>query len=137
MTAVTKQNLNACRAITTTSFLGRFNGNSQSSLNTLYKTRATVGSEMITLTILITLIMCESIPAASIPRPLGMHGESRGPGIWQLIVSRPPGHLEATKKNCFVTSCPHFRRRSESRVSRINHCHFGVGEEHLSTIKYL
>ena len=59
-------------------------------------------------------------PRASPPRANSrhlFHYESRGPGIWQFIVSRPPGHLQ-TMANLFhnhpvVIS----RRRSESRVS--------------------
>ena len=44
---------------------------------------------------------------------LWMHDDSRGPGIWELIVSL----LNNNKKTRFVTSCCHFWRRSESRVS--------------------
>ena len=44
--------------------------------------------------------MCESIPAASIPPP-GQTPDiccTMSPGgRWQLIVSRPPGHLQTTK----------------------------------------
>ena len=47
--------------------------------------------------------MCESIRTASIPpgKPRAnpghlFHDDSRGPGIWQLIVSQPPGHLQTT-----------------------------------------
>ena len=49
-------------------------------------------------------IMCESIPTTSIPPPPRanpghlLHDESLGPSIWQLIVSRPPGDLQTTKK---------------------------------------
>ena len=49
-----------------------------------------------------------------------LHDESRGPGIWQLIVlivdSAPPGICKQQKTG-FVISCCHFKRRSESRVS--------------------
>ena len=62
------------------------------------------------------VLMCELIPAASIPSRDNpghlMHDEAWGPGIWQLIVSRAPGHLQ-TKIACLVTLHRHFRRRSE------------------------
>ena len=61
-------------------------------------------------------LMCESIPSASIPR-----GEFRGRGIGHLVVDSVPipraFENNNNKKACFVTSCRHFRRRSESRVS--------------------
>ena len=88
-------------------------------------------------------VMCESIPAASIPSP----GKPRAfvarwvleAGHFAVNSVRPLGHLQ-TIKTCFVTSRRHFRRCSESRVSSteaVKHCHFGVREEHISTIKDL
>ena len=47
-----------------------------------------------------------------------LHDECQGPGIWQLIVSRPPGHLQTTK-SLFRNNLSdrRFRWRSDSRVS--------------------
>ena len=77
--------------------------------------------------------MCESIPATSIlPRtnPGHLLHESRRPGIWKLIMFRPPGHLQTTKKlACNILSLfptglrvKGFRhRRFEMRRSFIDH----------------
>ena len=58
-------------------------------------------------------LICESIPAASIPPSPPNPGhliqdESRGVGIWQLIVSRPPMHLQTTKNflHCILSLFP-------------------------------
>ena len=87
-------------------------------------------------------LMCQSIPAASIlPRANPghfMHDESRGPGIWQLIVSRPPGHLQ-TPKILFRNILSSFSMcdgAQSQRFQAVKHCHFGVGEEHLSYIDH-
>ena len=86
-------------------------------------------------------IMCESIPVASItPRANPghlRHDESRGQGIWQLIVSRPPGHLQTTK-NLFRNILSLFSDGAQSQeFEAVKHRYFGVSEEHLSTIKDL
>ena len=62
-----------------------------------------------------------------------MHNESRGPGIWQLIVSQPPGHFQTTKNvlRNILSSFP-----TVLRVKGFKHHHFGI-KEHLSTIKLL
>ena len=79
-------------------------------------------------------------PRASHPRvnPGHMlHDESRGPGIWQLVVSRPPGHLQ-TAKNLFRNILSSISDGAQSKeFEAVKHCHFGVGEEHLSTKKDL
>ena len=71
-------------------------------------------------------------PPLGKPRHL-IHDESQGPGIWQLIVSRPPGICKQ-QKHCFVTFCRRSRRRSE--VKGFQHRHF-VKINHLKTIKNL
>ena len=88
--------------------------------------------------------MCESIPTASIPpgKPRAnpgylFHDESWGPGISQLIVSRSPGHLQTTTK-LFRNRPVVISHGAQSQgCQAVKHCHFGVGEEHLSTIKDL
>ena len=80
--------------------------------------------------------ICESIPAASIflanPGHL-LQNESQGPGIWQLIVSRPPAHLQTTKKILLEHPVAIPNAAQSQELQAVKHCHFGVGEEHLST----
>ena len=52
-----------------------------------------------------------------------MHVESRGPGIWQLIVSRAPGHLQ-TAKNLFRNILLSFP--TVLRVKGFKHRRFGI-----------
>ena len=65
--------------------------------------------------ILIVAIMCELIPAVSMPPKVNpghlLHDESIN-----CQMPSPPGICKQ-QKTCFVTSCRHFRRHSESRVS--------------------
>ena len=65
------------------------------------------------------------------------HDESRGPGISQLIASRLPGHLQTTTK-LFRNRPVVISHGAQSQgFQAVKHCHFGVGEELLSTIKGL
>ena len=61
-------------------------------------------------------------PARANPGHL-MHEESRGPVIWQLIMSRPPGHLQTTK-NLLRNILSSFL--AALRVGGFKHRHFGI-----------
>ena len=53
-----------------------------------------------------------------------MHDESRGSDIWQLVVSRGPGHLQTEKKNLprnIMSSFP-----TALRVKGFKDRHFGI-----------
>ena len=83
--------------------------------------------------------MCESNPTASIPPGNPRAFVSLVLGVGHLTVNSVPAPRAFANNNKLVSQHPVvISDGAQSKgFQAVKHCHFGVGEEHLSTIKDL